>query len=169
MPVEGRRTSRARCAGSPRCRSRAIAVVRALHHRRRPRDAPAWLSWTKHRAVVAKSMQHAFTRPDLYELRRLIDGHLESFDCVDEYDDLDRPKHHFQDHLVEALERFGPLRGVWCLPWEGYVQVRAPRTAVARSRPRHSRCARHCPPMSIPRHGRPHRRRPAPRALCERR
>lgn len=42
---------------------------------------------------------------------------------VSEYEGFARPKHHFCRHLSAALLRYGPLRGFWCMPWEGFLQV----------------------------------------------
>jgi hypothetical protein len=102
-------------------------------------EHPAWLSWLAHRAVVQKALQHAFSGGDPPELTRLIETHLSLFESVDEYDGLERPKHHFQLHLSRALRRYGPLRGFWCMPWEAYLQERTPRpslVACARARAR---------------------------------
>jgi hypothetical protein len=75
---------------------------------------------------------HFFYEGDAAELESRIDAHLEKFDDVDEYDGLDRPKHHFQKHLPSALQRFGPFRAFWCMPWEAFVQVRPLSLLLAR-------------------------------------
>ena len=49
-----------------------------------------------------------------------------AFAEVKEYKDLDRPKHHFQTHLLRALRNWGPFRGFWCMPFEGFLQVSTP-------------------------------------------
>ena len=90
------------------------------------REHPAWKAWLAHRAVVAKAIQHAYVVGDSKELDRLIERHCQLFELVEEYEGLERPKHHFQKHLPLALLRFGPLRGIWCMPWEAFLQARVP-------------------------------------------
>ena len=84
---------------------------------------PCWLSWTAHCAVVSLCLAHVFADADADRLSTLIKEHADAFDDVEEYDDLDRPKHHFQKHLVQALRNFGPFRGFWCFPFEAFMQV----------------------------------------------
>lgn len=88
--------------------------------------APCWLSMMAHVAVVQKVLQHAYAATEADELATLIAKFLDAFDSVPEYADLDRPKHHFTEHLVRALLDFGPFRGFWCMPFEGFLQVRCP-------------------------------------------
>ena len=33
-------------------------------------------------------------------------------------------KQHFLHHLKKYLLRFGPLRDLWCFPWESFLRVR---------------------------------------------
>ncbi len=83
------------------------------------------------RDIVSKVLQHVFTDDEADELARLIAAHIKAFDEVDEYDGLERPKHHFQEHLPAALRMFGPFRGFWCMPFEAFLQVYIPRHASA--------------------------------------
>lgn len=87
---------------------------------------PCWLSLIAHAAVVTKALQHVFGAHEADELATLIEKHLEAFEAVNEYYDLDRPKHHFQEHLPAALLMFGPFRGFWCFPFEAFLQVLSP-------------------------------------------
>jgi hypothetical protein len=42
---------------------------------------------------------------------------------VKEYDGLWKPKHHFETHLPVDVLRFGPLRGFWCMSFEGFNKI----------------------------------------------
>lgn len=42
---------------------------------------------------------------------------------VKEYNGLWKPKHHFMTHLPVDLLRFGPLRGFWCMSFEGFNKI----------------------------------------------
>ena len=42
---------------------------------------------------------------------------------VPEYSGLWKPKHHFATHLAVELLRYGPLRGFWCMSFEGFNKV----------------------------------------------
>lgn len=87
---------------------------------------PAWLSWKALREVVVFALSQSFdTDKGPTTLTRLIAEHRRRFELVPQYVDVERPKHHFQDHLAAALVRFGPLRGFWCMPWEGFLRVRS--------------------------------------------
>ena len=87
------------------------------------RKHPCWISLQALAAVVQKVLQHVFVEHEVEDLAKLINAHNEAFDNVKEYDDLERPKHHFQEHLPAALRMFGPFRGFWCLPFEAFLQV----------------------------------------------
>lgn len=92
------------------------------------RAHPSWKSLQAHAAVVRKVLQHVFAADEVDELATLIEAHLDAFDEVAAYEGLDRPKHHFQEHLPAALRMFGPFRGFWCMPFEAFLQVLSPRT-----------------------------------------
>jgi len=87
------------------------------------RTHKCWISLQALAAVVSKVLQHVFTDDEADELAVLIAAHIKAFDEVDEYDGLERPKHHFQEHLPAALRMFGPFRGFWCMPFEAFLQV----------------------------------------------
>jgi hypothetical protein len=87
------------------------------------RTHKCWISLQALAAVVSKVLQHVFTDDEADELARLIAAHIKAFDEVDEYDGLERPKHHFQEHLPAALRMFGPFRGFWCMPFEAFLQI----------------------------------------------
>ena len=87
------------------------------------RKHACWISLQALAAVVHKVQQHVFAEHEVEDLAKLINAHNEAFDNVKEYDDLERPKHHFQEHLPAALRMFGPFRGFWCLPFEAFLQV----------------------------------------------
>jgi len=89
----------------------------------RGRQHPAWRSWLAHRAVVAKCLQHSIAESEADGLATLIKAHEAAFDRVIQYDDLERPKHHFQKHLPDALRRHGLFRAFWCMPWEAFLQL----------------------------------------------
>jgi hypothetical protein len=91
----------------------------------RGRAHPCWTSLQAHAAVVRKVLQHVFGADEADELATLIEAHLDAFDQVEAYCDLERPKHHFQEHLPAALRMFGPFRGFWCMPFEAFLQVLA--------------------------------------------
>ena len=87
------------------------------------REHPSWISWQALTAVVQKVLQHSFADREIAELEDLITAHNEAFANVNEYVGLERPKHHFQTHLPEALRMFGPFRGFWCMPFEAFLQL----------------------------------------------
>ena len=87
---------------------------------------PCWASMMAHVAVVQKVLQHTFAAAEADDLSILIANFIDAFDKVPEYFDLDRPKHHFLEHLVRALLDFGPFRGFWCMPFEAFLQVCRP-------------------------------------------
>jgi hypothetical protein len=87
------------------------------------RKHPCWISLQALSAVVQKALQHVFADHEADELAVLIAAHNKAFEDVEEYDGLERPKHHFQEHLPAALRMFGPLRGFWCMPFEAFLQV----------------------------------------------
>jgi hypothetical protein len=91
----------------------------------RGRSDPTWTSLLALTAVVQKVLQHSFDDGEADELAVLIEAHRVAFENVPHYNDLDRPKHHFQVHLPAALRDFGPLRGFWCMPFEAFIQARA--------------------------------------------
>ena len=95
------------------------------------RKHPCWISLQALAAVVQKVLQHVFVEHEVEDLARLIEAHIEAFDNVKEYDELERPKHHFQEHLPAALRMFGPFRGFWCMPFEAFLQVNPPRHCAA--------------------------------------
>ena len=39
---------------------------------------------------------------------------------------FEKPKFHPSHHLAESLEEFGPLRGFWCMSFEGYLKLLKP-------------------------------------------
>jgi hypothetical protein len=90
------------------------------------RAHPTWKSWLAHCAVVTKSLQHVYVDSEADELAVLIEAHEKAFGEVKEYKGLDRPKHHFLTHLPRALRNWGPFRGFWCMPFEGFLQVSTP-------------------------------------------
>jgi hypothetical protein len=51
------------------------------------------------------------------------DRHIPRVPQVPEYDGLWKPKHHFATHLAVELLRFGPLRGFWCMSFEGFNKI----------------------------------------------
>ena len=42
---------------------------------------------------------------------------------VPEYMGLWKPKHHFATHLAVEVLRAGPLRGFWCMSFEGFNKI----------------------------------------------
>lgn len=112
------------------------------------REQPMWQSWVLHRKLLMFVTRHSIGVGEVEDLRQLVDDYLQAFDkvsnnslshtmdahsqerlCaflaqVEEYKSFWRPKHHFLKHLPSALRDFGPLREVWCMPWEGFLQVR---------------------------------------------
>jgi hypothetical protein len=101
------------------------------------RKHPCWISLQALSAVVQKALQHVFADHEADELAVLIAAHNKAFEDVEEYDGLERPKHHFQEHLPAALRMFGPLRGFWCMPFEAFLQVNP--SPCFRHTPRHCR------------------------------
>ena len=95
------------------------------------RKHPCWLSLQALAAVVQKVMQHVFADQEADQLAELVAAHLEAFDAVHEYQGLERPKHHFMEHLPQALRMFGPFRGFWCMPFEAFLQVRASLSRIS--------------------------------------
>ena len=90
----------------------------------RARADPAWTSWLAMRELTLFCMRDAYESATMRaELTFLIKTHRDAFDKVPEYVGLERPKHHFLDHLGGALARFGPFRLYWCMPWEGNLKL----------------------------------------------
>ena len=88
------------------------------------REHQCWKSWLAHRALVAKCLQHSFADCDALLITELIDNHEDKFALVTQYRGLERPKAHFRKHLPDALRRFGPFCGFWCMSWEAFLQER---------------------------------------------
>jgi hypothetical protein len=53
---------------------------------------------------------------------------------VSEYNGLWKPKHHFETHLPVDLLRFGPLRGYWCMSFEGFNKIVKQATEISNYR-----------------------------------
>ena len=53
---------------------------------------------------------------------------------VNEYNGLWKPKHHFETHLPVDLLRFGPLRGYWCMSFEGFNKIVKQATEISNYR-----------------------------------
>ena len=53
---------------------------------------------------------------------------------VPEYNGLWKPKHHFETHLPVDLLRFGPLRGFWCMSFEGFNSIVKQATEISNYR-----------------------------------
>ena len=53
---------------------------------------------------------------------------------VSEYNGLWKPKHHFETHLPVDLLRFGPLRGYWCMSFEGFNEIVKQATEISNYR-----------------------------------
>ena len=88
------------------------------------RAHPAWASWCALQELTMYCMRDSYDRVNgPRELTKRIETHRKAFDEVGEYIELERPKHHFMDHLVAALERHGPFRLYWCMPWEGNLSL----------------------------------------------
>ena len=41
----------------------------------------------------------------------------------DTHKHLTKPKHHFLDHLVVDIYRYGPARGYWCMAFEAFNAI----------------------------------------------
>ena len=53
---------------------------------------------------------------------------------VPEYKGLWKPKHHFATHLAVEIMRAGPLRGFWCMSFEGFNKVVKQATEISNYR-----------------------------------
>jgi len=53
---------------------------------------------------------------------------LAAFEKVPEWQDagFEKPKFHPALHLSQSLDEFGPLRGFWCMSFEGYLKLLKP-------------------------------------------
>lgn len=87
------------------------------------RSTEAWLSWVAHVNLLSFCLKHEFSRADRDRVEELTQKYLKAFRAVPQYDQWEKPKHHFLEHLRKYLERFGPFRGYWCMPWEAFLQV----------------------------------------------
>ena len=99
----------------------------------------AWASLKKHREVVVLVLSHAAYRSDGDLLDKLIDEHADLWEKVDEYKGFDRPKHHFQAHLRDALWRHGPWRHAARLVDFDEVRLRSPKRDCDEARAREGR------------------------------
>ena len=45
-----------------------------------------------------------------------------------------KPKHHFETHLPVDVLRFGPLRGFWCMAFEGFNKIVKQATELSNDR-----------------------------------
>ena len=80
------------------------------------------------------SLRHSFSLADVTGLDQLVKDHQSLFLKVKEYDGLWKPKHHFATHLPVDLLRFGPLRGYWCMSFEGFNKVVKRATEISNYR-----------------------------------
>jgi hypothetical protein len=87
------------------------------------RSSEAWLSWVAHVNLLSFCLKHEFSRADRDRVEELVQTYLKAFRAVPQYAGWEKPKHHFLLHLRKYLERFGPFRGYWCMPWEVFLQV----------------------------------------------
>ena len=68
-------------------------------------------------------LQHEFEADAVERTDELVKRYLDLFAAVPQYAGFDKPKHHFLKHLSKYLERFGPFRTYWCMPWEAFLQI----------------------------------------------
>jgi hypothetical protein len=87
------------------------------------RESPVWLSWLAHVELTNFLLQHEFRRSDIERTKVLVSKYRTAYSKVPEYAGWTKPKHHFLDHLHLYLALFGPFRGVWCFPFEAFLQV----------------------------------------------
>jgi hypothetical protein len=87
---------------------------------------PAWLCWVALVHLMKYAARHTFDATQgPRELNRLADELLRRFDAVKEWNQgkgYGKPKLHPPTHFGESLEEVGLLRGVWCFPYEAFLQ-----------------------------------------------
>lgn len=98
------------------------------------KKTPYWRSWVAHVAVLEVALRDEFHPTDVSLLDERIQQHHRLFLKVKEYDGLWKPKHHFETHLPVDLLRFGPLRGYWCMSFEGFNKIVKQATEISNYR-----------------------------------
>ena len=56
---------------------------------------------------------------------------------------FEKPKFHPAVHLAAALDEFGPLRGHWCMSFEGYLKILKPMFKMCNWKDAPTSVARH--------------------------
>lgn len=85
----------------------------------------AWESWQAHHEVTLMVFAHTASPAAAVELDRKIYRHQELFQSVDAYREAElwKPKHNFAQLLPLEMFLFGPLRGMWCMRFEGMNKI----------------------------------------------